>query len=104
MFACQWHFDIPFGTQKEALEIVRQYGEAMSKSLGMPQMQNERVMVGHIGPSPSHVVVESIVSSLAEWEKMMQDVGSGKYQEFATKMQKFIVPGSQRWEVYRIVQ
>ncbi len=30
MFACQWHFDIPFGTQKDVLEILKQYGEAIS--------------------------------------------------------------------------
>lgn len=104
MFACQWHFDIPFGTQKEALEIIKRYGEAIESSQTAPKPQGERISVGHIGPSPSHVVIETLVGSLSEWEKMMQDVGTGKYQEFATQLQKYIVPGSQRWEVYRIVK
>ncbi len=103
MLACQWHFDIPFGTQKEALEILKQYGDAISQSSAMKPV-SERFMVGHIGPSPSHVVIESVVDSLEDWEKMMKDVGTGKYQEFATKLQKYIVPGSQRWEIYRIVK
>jgi hypothetical protein len=103
MLACQWHFDIPFGTQKEALEILKQYGEAIEKSGAMKPV-SERISVGHIGPSPSHVVVESVVESLSDWEKMMQEVGTGKFQEHATKIAKYIVPGSQRWEIYRIVK
>lgn len=104
MFACQWHFDIPFGAQKEALEILQQYGDAIARSSAIPQPQSQRISVGHIGPSPSHVVVETVAGSLGEWEAMMKDVGTGKYQEYATKLAKYIVPGTQRWEVYRIVK
>ena len=103
MLACQWHFDIPFGTQKEVMEILQQYGDSIDSSLTTKPV-SERIMVGHIGPSPSHVSVESVVNSLEEWEQMMKEVGTGKHQEFATKLQKYIVPGSQRWEIYRIVK
>ena len=104
MFACQWHFDVPFGKQKDALAILKEWEPTMRKSPAYPKDRGARLMVGHIGASPSHIIAEHVFDSVADWEKMMHDVATGKYQSQSEKMAALIVPGSQHWEILKIVE
>ncbi|MCC6477338.1 hypothetical protein IT157_09820 [bacterium] len=104
MFACQWHFDVPFGKQKEVVNILEAWSKAMRKSKKLPKEYGERITVGHIGPSPSHFCVEHTVKSLADWEAMMHDVATGKYKKQSQAIAKYIVAGSQHWEILRVVK
>ena len=101
MFACQWQFDIPFGKQKDALEILKRWDAEMEAS-GLPKLQSRRTLVGHIGASPSHIVNEYVVASLADWEAMMKLVGTGKFQKYSDAIAPLIVSGSQHWVVWRV--
>ena len=103
MFACQWHLDIPFGKQKEVLDIMKRWDEEMAKATDIPKAVNQRVMVGHIGQSPSHIINEYQVASLADWEAMMKAVATGRWHKHSEELAKYIVPGSQHWVVWRIV-
>jgi hypothetical protein len=102
MLACQWHFDIPFGKQKEVLDIMKRWDAEMEKDSSAPKTHGSRTMVGHIGVSPSHVVNEYVAESMADWEKFMGLVATGRYKGFAEEMAKYIVPGSQHWEILKI--
>lgn len=104
MFACQWHIDIPFGKQKEVVEIMKRWEDEMSKAPDAPKSAGWRIMVGHIGPSPSHIVNEYLVESLADWETVMKQVATGRYQKYSDEIGRYIVPGSQHWMVYRIAK
>lgn len=102
MFACQWHIDIPFGKQKEVVDIMQRWNDELEKTPGAPKYLGKRILVGHIGSSPSHVISEYLVDSLADWEAMQKLVGTGKYQQHSDAVAKYIAPGSQRWEVLRV--
>ncbi len=43
------------------------------------------------------------MDSMADWEKFMSIVATGKFKGFSEEMAKYIVPGSQHWVVLRIV-
>ncbi len=101
MFACQWHFDIPFGKQKEVLEILKKWDAEMETS-GVLKPQSRRTLVGHIGASPSHIVNEYMVASLVDWDAMMKLVGTGKFQKYSDAIAPYVVPGSQHWMVWRV--
>ena len=103
MFACQWHIEIPFGKQKEVLDLMKRWDEMMAKDPDAPKVKNQRVTVGHIGQSPSHVINEYVVEHVADWEKFMNIVATGKYKSYSEDMAKYITPGSQHWEILRIV-
>jgi hypothetical protein len=104
MYACQWQFDIPFGQQKEVLDIMRRWDSEMAKDTAAPKTHGQRVMVGHIGASPSHLVNEYVVEHVADWEKFMGLVATGRYKGFSDDVAKYIVPGSQHWVIYRIAE
>jgi hypothetical protein len=102
MFACQWHLDIPFGKQKEVLDIMKRWDDEMIKAGDAPKFISTRRSAGLIGASPSHIVNEYVVNSLSDWEGMMKIVATGRYQKYSDEMARYIVPGSQHWQILRI--
>jgi len=104
MFVCQWHFDVPFGKQKDVLDIMSKWNQEMFKDNATFQQTDHRTMVGHIGASASHIIDEVVVGSMADWEAGMNVVATGKYKDFSEQMAKYIVPGSQHWVVYRVAE
>jgi hypothetical protein len=102
MIACQWHFDIPFGKQKQVLDLMKRWDAEMAKDPDAPKAHSRRTMVGHIGVSPSHIINEYVVDSVADWEKFMNIVATGRYKQSAEEIAQYIVAGSQHWEILRI--
>ncbi|MBU0508775.1 hypothetical protein KKH27_08065 [bacterium] len=104
MFACQWHVDVPYGKQKEALKILKDWHDEMEASPDYPKDRGARLTVGHIGVSTSHLVVEHVFDSLADWEKVIEEVATGRYRQYTDALSPIVVPGSQHWKILRIVK
>jgi hypothetical protein len=103
MYVCQWHLDIPFGTQSEALRIMGAWGRDKVAHSEFRRARNIRLMAGHIGVSASHLVDEYVFDSLADFELALGGMGAGPFQEHAKALGPLIVPGTQEWKVYRLL-
>jgi hypothetical protein len=68
MYVCQWHLEIPFGTQSEAVRIINAWGRDKMAHSEFRRARDLRLMAGHIGASPSHLVDEYVFDSLADFE------------------------------------
>lgn len=104
MFVCQWHLDITYGKQKEALAIMKAWAADKFASSTFKKATGARVLVGHVGPSASHVVDEYSFNSLADFEAALKDMGGEVFRKHSDALAPYIVPGSQHWEVYRVVE
>jgi hypothetical protein len=102
MYACQWTLRIVFGKQKEALEIMKQWGAEKFRSSHF-KVSTNRVMTGFVGESPSYIVDEYLFESLADYEKALADMSQPQFKQYAEAIAPYIVPGSQQWTIYRIV-
>jgi hypothetical protein len=103
MFICQWHIEVPFGKQGEATNILKEWASAMEGSGKFQGVLAHRVLVGHVGPSPSRVIAEWEFQSLSDWERAIEAVGEERFQEYSARIAPLIVPGSQHWEIWRPV-
>lgn len=104
MFVCQWHLDTPFGKQGQAVAIMKAWGLEKFASSEFRRARSSRLLVGHIGSSPSHIVDEYVFETLADFEAAMQGMAQPQFKAHAEALAPFIVPGSQRWEVLRVVE
>jgi len=104
MFVCQWHLDTPFGTQGPALAVMQAWGREKFASSEFRRARSARVLVGHVGSSPSHIVDEYVFDSLADFEAALGGMSQPQFKPHAAALAPFIVPGSQRWEVFRVVE
>jgi hypothetical protein len=83
MFVCQWHLDTPFGKQGQALAIMRAWGQEKFASSEFRRARSSRVLVGHVGASPSHVVDEYLFDTLADFEEALQGMSQPQFKAHA---------------------
>ncbi len=104
MFLCQWSLDIVFGKQGEALRIIKEWGAEKMKSSGFKNSTQCRVYTGYIGSSPAHIVDEYVFSSLDEFEKALADMAKPQFKQFAEQLANVIIPGTQKWNIFKIAE
>ena len=102
MYSCQWSLQIVYGKQRLALDAMKAWGEEKFRSSNFKKSKN-RVMTGLIGESPSLVVDEYLFESLADFEQALADMGQPQFRQHSEALAPFVVPGSQKWTVYRVV-
>lgn len=102
MIVCQWSLDVLYGKQQEALAVIRAWGEEKVRSSGFRKSGN-RVLTGYIGESASHIVDEYVFESLADFEAALADMGQPQFRQHSEALGPLVVPGSQKWTVYRVV-
>jgi hypothetical protein len=96
----QFSFDVPFGKKGE-LTAHRAKFRKFAQELGFPKSQ---LLFGSIGAPESRVVEQYRFESLAALEAVWAKLSDPRMAEFQQAMMPLIVPGSHRWEIYRIVE
>ncbi len=104
MIVCQWHLDIPYGKQAEALEIMQAWAEEKLASSDFRKARSTRLMVGHVGRSASHIIDEYVFDSLADFESALAGMGADRFRTHSDRLAPYIVPGSQHWEIFRVIE
>ena len=102
-FVCQWSLEIIYGKQKPALDIMKAWGEEKFRSSNFRVSQN-RVMNGYIGSSPSFIIDEYVFESLDDFEKALADMSQPQFRQFSEALAPYIVPGSQKWIIFKIIE
>ncbi|HJR16781.1 MAG TPA: hypothetical protein VJ808_08000 [Gemmatimonadales bacterium] len=103
MLVCQWHLDIVYGKQAEAVRIMREWGADKFASSEFRLARGARLLVGFIGESASHVVDEYYFASLADFETALGSMAAPRFRAHSEALAPYIVPGSQHWVVYRVL-
>jgi hypothetical protein len=103
VFICQWHLDIPYGRQGEVLRIMKAWGTEKLTSSEFRRAKSSRLLVGHVGVSASHIVDEYEFESLADFEAALAGMAAPVFRRHSDALAPHIVPGSQKWLVYRVV-
>ena len=94
----RFSFDVPFGKKPELQQLMKKW-EPFNKELGMPKPQ---VLFGSIGAPESRVEMSYRFDSFAAMEASWAKLNNPKMAEFQKDMAPYVVPGSHRWEVFRI--
>jgi len=103
MYLCKWELDIVFGKQKEALEIIKAWGAEKMNSSRFNLSSQNRVSVGFIGESAAHIVDEYVFASLDDFEQALSDMSKPQFKQFPAAIAPYIVSGSQKWVINRII-
>src|SRR3954466_14426008 len=104
MLICQWHLDIGYGKQAEAVRVMRAWGAEKFASSEFRRARGSRLLAGIIGASASHLIDEYLFESLADFEAALAGMAAPQFRVHSDALAPFIVPGSQRWVVYRVLE
>lgn len=104
MLVCQWHLDIVYGKQAEAVRIMRAWGAEKFANSEFRLARGSRLLAGMVGPSASHLVDEYTFESLADFEAALAGMAAPSFRAHSDALAPLIVPGSQHWVVYRVLE
>jgi hypothetical protein len=104
MLLCEWHIDVPFGRQAEVVAILKAWNLAKFEHTEFRRVKAHRLLVGHVGLSPSHVVDSYVFETLADFEAALQSLSHPALKPHSEAIASLIAPGSQAWRVLRIVE
>lgn len=104
MLICQWHLDIVYGKQGEAVRVMRAWGAEKFASSEFRRARGARLLAGLVGPSASHLVDEYSFDSLADFEAALAGMSAPQFRNHSEALAPFIVPGSQHWVIYRVLE
>jgi hypothetical protein len=104
MLICQWHLDVAYGKQAEALRVMRAWGAEKFASSEFRRARGARLLAGLVGASASHLVDEYSFESLADFEAALASMAAARFRAHSDALARFIVPGSQHWVVYRVLE
>ena len=94
----RFSFDVPFGKKPELLKLNKKW-DPLSKELGFPAPE---VLIGSIGAPESRIEINHRFESLAALEKAWSKLGDPRMVDYQREMAPLVVPGSHRWEVFRV--
>jgi hypothetical protein len=104
MLVCQWHLDIVYGKQADALRVMRAWGAEKFASSEFRRARGSRLLAGFVGASASHIIDEYLFESLADFEAALAGMAAPQFRAHSEGLAPFIVPGSQEWVVYRVLE
>lgn len=102
-YVCQWSLEIVYGKQKQAVDIMKGWGEEKFKSSHF-KVSTNRMMNGFAGESPSLIIDEYVFDSLADFEKALSDMSQPQFRQYSDSLAPLIVPGSQKWKIFRMIE
>jgi hypothetical protein len=104
MLVCQWHLDIVYGKQADAVRVMRAWGAEKFASSEFRRARSARLLAGFVGDSASHLIDEYCFESLGDFEAALAGMAAPQFRTHSDALARFIVPGSQRWIIYRVLE
>jgi len=103
MMVARWCIVAKFGYKQELLNLMEKWVNEIGSQVGLKK-DKMRLLTGSVGGLESMVQTEHIVDDLAElnatWEKL---ASIPAHKQWSKDIEPYIVSGTNRWEIYRIV-
>lgn len=92
-----------FGHQQEAIDLFKEWDRDIGEKIGWTKGKT-RVLTGSVGACESILVHEILIENLADleaaWGKISQYPA---HAEWGKRIGEFVVSGSEKWEIFHII-
>ena len=95
----RFSFDVPFGRKEDLFRLTTKW-KVLEKELGFPAPQR---LIGAVGAPESRLESNYRFENMAALEATFAAVAKDpRMSEYHKEMASLIVPGSHRWDIFRI--
>jgi hypothetical protein len=103
MLIARWQIDARFGHKQAVIDMLGAWAREIAPQIGWTADKG-RMLTGSIGAREATVVHEWALGDLAELEKSWAALGNlDAHKKWGKEMEPYVVSGSSRWEVFRVV-
>lgn len=104
MMIARWSIDARFGHKSMVVSMMQRWMKEIGSEIGWNANQT-RLLTGSIGALESTIQAEVLVRDLAEldaaWNKLAKIEA---HQRWSKEMEPYVVSGSPRWEIFRLIE
>lgn len=101
MIVARWSIDARFGHKQVVIDSLIKWQKEIGSAIGWNDV---RLLTGSVGAPESTVQTEVCLKDLAElnasWDRL---AGNAAHKNWSKELEPYIVSGTPRWEIYRIV-
>ena len=103
MMIARWHIDARFGHKQIVIDSLKKWCEEIGAQIGWTAHKT-RIASGSVGALESTIELEVQIEDLADLGASWAKLGSvDGHAAWSKEIEPYIVSGSMRWDVYRVV-
>lgn len=103
MMIARWQFTAKFGQKQKAIDLIKSWNSEIGTQTNIDTL-NERIITGSVGVSEGLVETEFEIEGLDDLQQFFDKIATVEmHADWGREMGEVIVPGSTRWEVFRVV-
>ncbi|WP_020409713.1 hypothetical protein [Hahella ganghwensis] len=103
MMIARWSIDAKFGYKQKVLDLMQNWVSEIGPQVGL-NSDKLRILTGSVGALESTIQVEHLIEDLTElnqtWEKLATIEA---HRQWGQDMEPFVVSGTNRWQIFRVV-
>ena len=104
MMIARWRIDTRFGHKQTVIDSIKSWSRDIGSQVGWTG-DKLRLTAGSIGAPESTIEMEVQVKNLAELNASWEKLGSiAEHKEWSKQIEPYIVSGTPRWEILRVVE
>ncbi len=104
MMIARWHIDARFGHKQTVVDSLKAWSRDIASQIGWTG-DKVRIASGSIGALESTVELDVLVQDLSELDASWKKLGSlASHKEWSRQIEPYIVSGTPRWEVFRVIE
>jgi hypothetical protein len=103
MIIARWEITAKFGQKTEAIRLLKHWDQEIGEQIGM-DLSRVRTMTGSVGALESVIVQEIEFDSITAVDEFFERIkGVELHAGWGREMANVVVDGSNKWEIYRVV-
>ena len=103
MIIARWHIEAKFGHKQDVIASLKRWNEMFGAKVGW-DASKVRMLTGSIGATEALITEEVELESLAKLHEGFEKLGTlDGHAEWSKEIEPHVVPGSNRWEVFRVI-
>jgi hypothetical protein len=104
MMIARWHIDARFGHKQAVIESLKKWNRTIAAQIGWTA-DKVRIVTGSVGALESTVEVEVTIKDLTELDSSWAKLGTiAAHKDWSKEIEPYIVSGTPRWEVLRVIE
>jgi hypothetical protein len=103
MMVARWQLEARFGHKQNVIDSLKKWFDEIGSEIGW-SLEKVRITTGSVGALESSVVAEINIENLTELDDSWTKLGKvDGHKAWSVEIEPFIVSGTAKWEVFRVV-
>ena len=100
----RWSIDAKFGYKQNVLDLMQRWSRDIAPQAGL-SADKMRLMTGSIGALESTIQSEVSIKDLTELNQVWDKLGAiAAHKQWSKELEPLVVSGTNRWEIYRLIE